>query len=228
MAFGSTPFDGSTTPIPIGCVYVPGVGFKALQGGTLLTDASSNDSSPARMELVGASKNTYAAAATGLALAATPTNIATLTGSASKVVKLVKLGLTLSCTALGVTSLDALLQKFSSALTGGTPVALTMTPMDAGPGVAATALAQNWTANSTGGGALVGNLCAQKIMPQWAGPATATDFPQQMMPQVVWDFNGVGGPPTLRSASQVLSVNLNGGTLIATTTFAVFMIWTEE
>src|SRR6266568_4113674 len=35
MAFGSTPTDSST--IPIGCVYVPGVGFKAIQGGTLGT-----------------------------------------------------------------------------------------------------------------------------------------------------------------------------------------------
>ncbi len=28
--------------------------------------------------------------------------------------------------------------------------------------------------------------------------------------------------------AQVLFININGGTLVATTTFAVFMIWTEE
>ncbi len=225
MAFGAQPVDSAN--IPISSSYVPGTGFKAVQGGNVFTDASSNDSAPVRTEVVAASRITYAASNTGLALAAAPTNIATLTGSATKLVKLVKIGLTLSCTGLGVTSLDALLQKFSSALTGGTAVALTMVPMDAN-NAAATALAQNWTANSTGGGALVGNIRAQKIMPQWAGPAIATDFPEQAMPQVIWDFQGVEGPPTLRSASQVLSVNLNGGTLIATTTFAVYIVWTEE
>lgn len=225
MAFGAIPVDVNL--IPAGGVYVPGTGFKTLQGGALFTDASSNDSAPARMEIVSSSRVTYAAGAAGLALAATPTSIATLTGSATKLVKLVRVGLTLSCTALGVTSLDLLLQKYSSALTGGTPVALTMVPMDSGSG-AATALAQNWTANSTGGGALVGNLLTSKIMPQWAGPATATDFPQQKMPQIEWDFTGPGGPPTLRGVAQVLSLNLNGGTLIATTTFNVYMIWTEE
>jgi hypothetical protein len=225
MAFGSTPSDSNN--IPIGCVYVPGVGFKALQGGTLFNDASGNDSSPARMEIVAASKATYAAAGVGLALAATPTNIATLTGSATKTVKLVRLGLSMKCTALGTTLLDVLLQKFSSALTGGTAVALTMTPMDSNNG-AATALAQNWTANSTGGGALVGNVMISHIMPQFAGALTATDFPQQPLPQIVWDFTGPGQPPTLRGVAQVLSINLNGGTLITTTTFSVFMVWTEE
>jgi hypothetical protein len=225
MAFSSTPTD--VNGIPIGCVYVPGVGFKALQGGTLFTDGSSNDSSAARMELASASKTTYAAAGVGLALAATPTNIVTLTGSATKIVRLLRFGLSLKCTALGTSLLDVLFQKFSSALTGGTPVALTMTPLDSN-NAAATALAQNWTANSTGGGTLVGNIMTSHIMPQFSGALTATDFPQQQLPQIVWNFDGAIQSPTLRSATQVLSINLNGGTLVATTTYDVFVVWTEE
>jgi len=64
MAFGATPLDSGN--IPIGSVYVPGTGFKALQGGTLFTDASSNDSAPARMEIVGGSKATYAYSASAI------------------------------------------------------------------------------------------------------------------------------------------------------------------
>jgi len=226
MAVGSTPRDSGN--IPLGCVLVPGdTTPQALQGGAEFTDANSNISAPARMDITLNSKAVYAAAGVGLALAATPTNIATLTGSTTKLVKLLRFGLSLKCTALGTTLLDVLLQKFSSALTGGTAVALTMTPMDSN-NAAATALAQNWTANSTGGGALVGNVMASHIMPQFSGALTATDFPQQQLPQIVWNFDGAIQPPTLRSAAQVLSINLNGGTLIATTTFDVFMVWSEE
>jgi hypothetical protein len=227
MAFGSTPFDGSTTPIPIGCVYVPGTGFKALQGGAVFTDASSNDSAAARMEIAASSKVTYAAAAVDLALAATPTYVATLTGSATKLVKLVRIGVSIHCTALGVSAFNVRLIKLSSALTGGTPVALTMVPMDSGSGTA-TALAQNWTATATGGGAVVGDLMVAKVMPMFVGAQTATDFPTQQMPQIVWDFNGPGGPPTLRGVAQVLAISFGGATLVATTTFSPFMIFTEE
>jgi len=227
MAFGITPVDQNG--IPLGTAIVPGTTTpRALKGGTAYTDANSNILTPVSVQLEDGAKLTYAAAGVGLALAATPTNIATLTGSATKIVKLVRIGLSLKCTALGTTLLDVLLQKFSTALTGGTPVALTMTPTDAGPGIAATALAQNWTANSTGGGALVGNIATTQIMPQFAGALTATDFPQQTLPQILWDFSGSMQQPTLRSAAQVLSINLNGGTLIATTTFSVFMVFTEE
>ena len=44
MAFGTTPKDGSATPIPLSCVYVPGVGLVALQGRLKTTDGLSNDS----------------------------------------------------------------------------------------------------------------------------------------------------------------------------------------
>ena len=48
MAFGSTPLDGSGTPIPLSCEYVPGVGLVVLQGSSITnTDGSSNVSAPA-------------------------------------------------------------------------------------------------------------------------------------------------------------------------------------
>ena len=227
MSFGITPTDQNG--IPLGTVIVPGTTTpRALKGGTAYTDSQSNILSPVSVQLEDGAKTTYAAGAAGLALAATPTNIATLTGSATKTVKLVRVGLSLQCSALGTSLLDVLLQKFSSALTGGTPVSLTMAPMDSN-NAAATALAQNWTANSTGGGALVGNIKVAKIMPQFLGAETATDFPQQPLPQIIWDFSASSmQQPTLRGVAQVLSINLNGGTLVATTTFSVFMIFTEE
>lgn len=224
---GSSQLDAGG--IPTGSVKVPGVAaLKAIQGGSVFTDSLGDDSAPIRSEIAASSKNTYAAAAVDLALPATPTYVCTLTGSATKVVKLVRVGVSIHCTALGVSAFNVRLIKLSSALTGGTPVSMTMVPTDAGPGVAATALAQNWTALATGGGAVVGDLMVAKVLPMFVGPQTATDFPTQQMPQVVWDFNGPGGPPTLRSAAQVLAISFGGATLVATTTFSPFMIFTEE
>jgi hypothetical protein len=222
------PSQLDSTGIPVGSVKVPGTtALKAFQGGAIFTDAGGDDSAPLRVELTASSKVTYAAAAVDLALAATPTYVCTLTGSATKLVKLVRIGVSIHCTALGVSAFNVRLIKLSSALTGGTPVAMTMVPMDSGSG-AATALAQNWTVTATGGGAVVGDLMAAKVMPMWVGAMTATDYPQQQMPQIVWDFNGPGGPPTLRGVAQVLAISFGGATLVATTTFSPFMIFTEE
>src|SRR2546421_180011 len=82
--------------------------------------------------------------------------------------------------------------------------------------------------NTDAAAAVIGDLMTAKLMPQFIGPQTATYFPTQQMPQVVWDFNGPGGPPTLRAAAQVLAISFGGATLVATTTFSPFMIWTEE
>jgi hypothetical protein len=50
MAFGNVPVDAGN--VPIAETYVPGVGFRALQGSTLTnTDGSSNVSSPANFNL---------------------------------------------------------------------------------------------------------------------------------------------------------------------------------
>src|SRR5260221_8915856 len=117
--------------IPTGSVKVPGVTLlKAIQGGAVFNDGS-DDSAPIRSEIVAASRVTYGAAAVDLALAATPTYVATLTGSATRLVKLVRIGVSIHCTALGVSAFNVRLIKLSSALTGGTAVALTMVPMDA-------------------------------------------------------------------------------------------------
>src|SRR5258708_17689059 len=148
MAVGSTPRDSGN--IPLGCVLVPGdTTPQALQGGAEFTDANGNISAPARVEITASSKATYGAAAVDLALAATPTYVATLTGSATKLVKLVRVGISIHCTALGVSMFNVRLIKLSSALTAGTAVALPMVPMDANRAVA-TALRQNWTLTATG------------------------------------------------------------------------------
>jgi hypothetical protein len=216
--------------IPTGSLKVPGVtALKAIQGGALFTDSLGDDSAPIRTEIAASSKITYAAAAVDLALPATPTYVCTLTGSATKVVKLVRIGVSIHCTALGVSAFNVRLIKLSSALTGGVAVAMTMVPMDTAIGsMSATALANNWTTLATGGGAVVGDLMVAKVMPLFVGAQTATDFPTQQMPQIVWDFNGPGGPPTLHGVAQVLAISFGGATLVATTTFSPFMIFTEE
>lgn len=65
MAFGATPVDGSGTPIPVGCVYVPNFGFRALQGSLVVnTDGSSNASAAAIFQRTTAAVYTLASVAT--------------------------------------------------------------------------------------------------------------------------------------------------------------------
>src|SRR6266702_1925230 len=117
MAFGSTPADNNN--IPAGSVYVPGVGFKVLQGGTLFTDASSNDSAPVRVEQAGGSKATFSAGITGLVPVTAATDIFTITGSATKLVKVTHIAIYGSSTLAAETILPiALLKRSSADLTG--------------------------------------------------------------------------------------------------------------
>src|SRR5438105_12996849 len=118
MAYGVTPVDTSTTPIPLGCVIVPGTTTpKPLQGGPIFTDANSNDSAPAAVAFTGGFKRTYAAAITGLVLVTGATDVFTLTGSATTLVKItrVSFGGLVSATAVQA---DLVLLKRSSSNTG--------------------------------------------------------------------------------------------------------------
>ena len=223
MAFGSTPADSNN--IPIGCVYVPGTGFKALQGGALFTDASSNDSAPVRVEQAGGSKATYSAAITGLVPVTAATDIFTLTGSATKLVKVTRIAITGSTTLATMPILPIQLLKRSTADTSGTSTAPTIVPHDSN-NAAATATVLAYTANPTTG-TLVGVIRNYRMMLQFT-PFTATDFPISL--PYVEDFGVMrpAQPPILRGTAQVFAVNLNAIATITGWLFDIYIEFTEE
>jgi hypothetical protein len=222
MAFGAQVADSNNIPGPN--VYVPGTGFKIMQGGALFTDASSNDSAPVRMEPVAGSRATYSAAITGLVPVTAATDIFTLTGSASKLVKVTRLVITGSTTLAATTILPIQLLLRSTADTAGTSTAPTrVAHYRTDAGVTATVLA--YTANPTLG-TLVGVIRNHRMMLQLT-PFTATDFPIAL--PYIEDFGMRGGqPPTLSGTADVFAVNLNAIATITGWLFDISIEWTEE
>lgn len=152
----------------------------------------------------GALPMTYSASVNGLALAATATDVFTLTGSATKTIKITKVEV--NAVQMTASQVVVVLLKRSTANTAGTSTAQTAVPYDSA-NVAATATVLAYTANPTTG-TLVGNLFTQRVfMP---GAATASDAKGL---SVV--FGDVGQQYiVLRGIAQVFSVNLAGVSVV--------------
>lgn len=174
----------------------------------------------APVEIKDRSIATYSAGTAPLTAANTATDIFTITGSASKVVRIRKMGFAASAT--NPTSANILIVKRSTANTGGTSTLLTNVPNDSDD-LAGTATVRSYTANPTLG-TTIGNIRSYKMT----------------IPQTT-PLGGVGGGPineitfgnigdkaiVLRGTSEVLSVNLNS-TTITGNSFNIFVEWTEE
>jgi hypothetical protein len=159
-------------------------------------------------------KASYSAAALAFVPALTATDIFTLTGSATKTIRITRIQI--SATQTTATANNIVLLKRSTANTGGTSTTLTATPLDSA-NAAATAVARSYTANPTVG-TLVGNLRVDKLfIPTTTGSPTILD----------WKFGEGCQPIYLRGVAQVLAVNLNSTTL-AGNSFNIFIEWTEE
>jgi hypothetical protein len=218
LAFGSTPAD--INGIPIGCVYVPGVGFKALQGGTLFTDTSSNDSAPARMEIVSGSKATYTYSINALATLASHTDLLVLRGSATKTIKVIHFELS----GLATTSAQiiALLKKHTIADTGGTgTLGATPTKHDSNDG-AATAVINTYqtTLPTVDASATIIRAIRLQVAPA-AATATTPD-------RYTTDFGDIGYEPiVLRGVAQEFALNFNAVTITGGL-FDFSVTWIEE
>lgn len=140
----------------------------------------------------------YKASAQGIASAATATDVFTITGSATKTIRITSLIVTGTQTTLGTVPFDLVVR--SSTNTGGTSVSRTKVPLDS-TSAAATATVRSYTANPTAG-TLVGSVNSiRKIIP---GAASAVEnVPIEM----------INTPIILRSPSEVLAVNLNSTTV---------------
>lgn len=162
-------------------------------------------------------KATYAAGIASLAPAAAATDVCTITGSATKTIRVTKVYLSFIATT--AISVPVSLIRRSAANTGGTSAVLAATTHDTNS-PAATASVVSYTANPTALGALVGTVLeAGKI------PAPLTGGAVQV---TVLEFGTASNQAiVLRGTSQILAVNLNGTTVVGGS-LSVAIQWTEE
>jgi hypothetical protein len=158
---------------------------------------------------------------------ATPTDLVTITGSATKTVKVWSIRLTTTNTAAG--SQEFFLIKRSTADTTGTPVAGTVFPLDSA-NAAGTATVNHYTANPGALGTAVGTVNRVRIASPAAVPASfagvVTDAGYELLPVM---RNGIGVQPiTLRGIAEQLAVNFNGAALVAGQTHVYTIVWSEE
>lgn len=161
-------------------------------------------------------KATYRASITGLIVNAAATDIFTLIGSATKTVRVTRVGVSgVSGSAITV---DVVLVKRSAADTVGTSTAPAAIPLDSAD-AAGTAVAKAYTVNPTLGAA-VGTVAVKKAMfgtsADWAIPAE-------------FEFGAPtpAKPVVLRGVAEQLAVNLGGAT-VTSPLIDVFVEWTEE
>jgi hypothetical protein len=161
---------------------------------------------------------TYSAVAAAFTLAATPTDVCILNGSATKTIYVTKVSVSGLKTTAGLS--QVVLAKRSVANTGGTAVAGTEVPSDSSD-AAATGTFQHYTANPTPG-ALVGNIYQNYML--FAAPAGTTDG---VMREVFFSGANMTKPIRLSGVAEGLAVNLAGATLTGGTFNCTFE-WIER
>jgi hypothetical protein len=145
--------------------------------------------------------------------AATPTDVINLQGSATKTVRFTHIAICTPGTAAGIA--DVVLIRRSTANSGGTSTSPTI-GKSATADAAATLVDLVYTTNATTLGTLVSNLGAKKTLPTTAAC-------------VEWHFGANNDKEiVLSGASDFLSVNGNGDTLVTGEVWSYDFVWTEE
>jgi hypothetical protein len=174
-------------------------------------------------------RTTYCASSTFTPVA-TPTDIITITGSATKTIILISLKLTTTNTAAG--SQQYAVIKRSALDTTGTFVAATAVPMDT-LAPASTVTVGHYTANPGGLGAAIGTINTLRlpspaaIPASFAGVTLDAGFELLPMSQAFHPAQYVQ-PVILRGAAENIAVNFAGAALVGGQTHAYTILWTEE
>lgn len=163
---------------------------------------------------------TFSAAFSGLASAASATDIVTLSGSASKLVRPQFIVLSGLATAAAFALVDFIKRSVADS-GGGTPGTPACVPW--GPSaVAATAVVTTYTANPTIDGTNAFGTIGTLRVPLLTAAAVPFD------PSVIIDFRGPHHAPiVLDGVAQQLAINLKA-TTYAGGTFAGMIVWTES
>lgn len=161
----------------------------------------------------------YSSAVTTLTPPATPTDMVTIIGSATKTIRVLYIELFSTQTLSGTNTF--FIVNRSAADTGGTSTTPTIVPWNSGS-AAATSVVRQYTVNPAGLGASVGTVMVAKITTPAAASLTNDTY--------IFDFtrNGVASGFVLQGAAQTLALNFNGAALPSGLAISVNVIWTEE
>lgn len=163
---------------------------------------------------------TYSAFNAAFTPPATPTDVVTIYGSATKTVAVLRAFMSTIQTTAGINSWY--LAKRSSAHTGGVQVQATLVPHDSSDAAASNGV-NHWTTLFTGAGALVGNIWSGKINSPAAGTAGIGGYVGLQV-----DFTRLFGKPIiLRGVAESINWNFNGVALPAGLSVLGGFTWVE-
>lgn len=211
---------GNADTILYTSTYGPYVGAQ----GLLLNAAGTTDRQRSAPGTIGipsvnteGTKSTYSAAQFGFTPVATPTDFWQITGSGSKVIRVLRISIS-GISSAGA-SVQTMLYKRSTANSGGTLTAATDVPHDSGSNPGTAVVNSYSAANPTPGtGALV--RAAELTLPA-SGNNTAF--------ALVWDFTKLNDQAmVLRSAAQSLCLNWGGVAVPGGTSLTIDVEWSEE
>lgn len=164
---------------------------------------------------------TYSMATGSYTIPATPTDMVTICGSASRTIKVHHWFLSGTQTTAGINRF--ILVKRSAADTTGTFVADTIVPHDANS-TAATATVGHYTANPGGLGAAVGNV--RSVL--WLTPAPASVVSDSVIDLLAGVIPSNGTEPiVLRGTAQCLCLNFAGAALPTGAVWSSDLVWEE-
>jgi len=164
----------------------------------------------------------YTASVRGVTTATTATDIFTITGSATKLIKIVRIYVAANATASSYQSIELI--KRSTVNTGGTSTTLSNINYDS-TDIAGTAVVRSYTANPTLG-TTVGRIGLKRLYISALTNANNGQYGGNN--SIEFSYDGMSAKHiALRSDSEVLAINLNG-TTIAGSSFDIFIEWTEE
>lgn len=164
----------------------------------------------------------------------TPNDIVTITGSATKTVRVLSFLISTTCSVAGVAaSVQLLLTKRSALDTGGAFVPTVGVPEDANY-TAPTANVGHWTASPGTPGASLGTMNTLRVeapltVPNTWSTTAASGAAVEMLPSSPEDPSvGPRKQITLRGANEQLAINFNGATILAQQNHCYTVTWTEE
>ena len=146
---------------------------------------------------------TYSAVASAFVCSAAATDVFTITGSATKTIKIIRIGISGTTTAGSGLSISFIVVKRSTANTLGVSITDTNVPFDSN-NAAATAIVKHYTVNPVLGTA-VGGVVGRRLTINTVG---ALNDP------FIFEFsNGGEQPITLRGITESLCINFSGATI---------------
>lgn len=173
-------------------------------------------SSPLITADVSITKASYSSSVSNIGVSALPTDVFTITGSATKTVRIKQVRLSGTETTGAVRDFD--LVKRSTANSGGTSTSVTAVPHDSSNS-AATATVKSYTVNPT-----LGTLIGVLRSDAWSIPAASLSGQTGVL---IWDMGLNFQEIVLRGTSEVLAINCEGVTM-AGNAMNFTVVWEEE